>query len=135
MTTTLYLTANEQKWFDKFPESLKEGWAVAEETVHAYETEEDLKIRQRLTRFNTYPPTKKIIDQVNAGTPVEKVDLTGIPDEMFPTIMFTIGATGIAALMSVLLMQATKDEDIKALAQLSVIRHSLLEANASTPSA
>ncbi len=134
-TTTLHLTKNEQLWFNQFSDALKEGWDVKEETLDSYETDEDLDIRYRLARFHAYAPLKKLIEEAKSGKPTMQMSLKDIPQEMIPTIMFTIGAKGIAAMMSVLLAKSATDEDIKALAQLSMLRHSILEANASTPSA
>ncbi len=134
-TTTLYLTAEEKNVFEKLSDSLKEGWTVNEETGTAYETDEDLEIRYRLARFNSYPQLQEMIEKVRNGAATSEQSLENIPKELLPTLYFTMGAKGIAAAISALLTQIQDDEGVKALAVWSMLRHDLLEANASTPSA
>ncbi len=130
---TLLLTATERPWFDRLSEELKDGWVVQEETLDAYETDEALRIRSHMARFDSYPQLKDMIAAVRSGKPTKEWNVDGVPEELLPTVFFTIGARGIAAMMSALLTQLRSDEDIRGLASLSAIRHDLLAANASTP--
>jgi hypothetical protein len=129
--TTLFLTEPEAAAFAKLPEGLREGWTVEPETGTAYEDADVLKVRAGMARFDSYPQLKDIANDVLAGKQPNAAAFDGIPESVLPELYFTIGATGIAILVRILLPKVADDEDIAGLAGLTHLRHDILETNAS----
>lgn len=128
---TLILTADERKIFDTLPATLKEGWMVEEETGNAYETHEELSMRQRMASFEDFPQLQALAQQVTGNRPLAEISLQEVPPEILPEFCFTIGARGLSALIALALRQAKDDEDIEGLAGFTSLRHEMLIANTS----
>jgi len=131
MDHPLHLTKDEQKLFDALSDSLKEGWEVHDETLTAFESDDVLRIRLSMARLSKFPPTERIIKDVQGGKMPTPDMLDEIPEDILPTFFFTIGAKGVAAMMWILLQKIKDDEDIQGLAALSLIRHDILATNSS----
>lgn len=129
--TTLFLTEPEAIAFSALPESLREGWTVEPETGTAYEDADVLRVRAGMARFDSYPELKDIAKNVLAGQQPNSFVLGSIPESVLPELYFTIGATGVAILIRILLPNVKDDEDVSGLAGLTHIRHDILETNAS----
>lgn len=128
---TLHLTTEEQKWFETLPAALKEGWTVEPETIDAYETAEELQVRLNITRMPKFPPVDKLLQKLRDGADIKDVNLDDLPEEMMPSFFFAIGAKGVSIFMGALFKLAKDDEDVQALCAMSLIRHDILETNAS----
>lgn len=126
----LYLTGAERKVFEQLPEQLREGWKVMDETSEAYESPEALSIRAEIASFKKDPALKDYIEMLKEKN-LDTIQLPDLQDESIADFFFAIGARGIAAFMDTLLLDIRNDEDIRGLAHLSTMRHTLLNINAS----
>ena len=132
---TIYLTAGEQNVFQNLSPALREGWEVKEETLNAYETDEELDIRAHISRLSKHPAVAALMAQLKAGTPVQSLSINDIPEDILPTFYFAIGARGVSTLIMILLSELATDEDMQGLSGFTAIRHDILETNASVPNA
>ncbi|MBU2259435.1 hypothetical protein KKC44_02400 [Patescibacteria group bacterium] len=131
MMTTLHLTADEKKTFEKLPAQLQEGWTVEEETIDAYETPEVLTMRMKMADFKKYPEVETLVERMKDAKDIREVDLSGIQEGVLKEFAFTIGAKGLAAIIRFLLKETKTDADVQGLAGLSLMRHEILDTNAS----
>lgn len=129
---TLYLTGEERKLFEALSDPLKEGWTVEEERSTAYETAEELAMRQKMASFAEFPQVAALAKQVEAGSALSALSLHDVPQEVLPELCFTIGAKGLSVLMASLLKEIQGDEDVEGLMGLSLLRHEMLLSNAVT---
>jgi len=129
---TLHLTDGEQKVFAALPEKLKEGWEVQEERSSAYESAEELSMRQQMVSFVEFPQVAALAKQVEAGSALSTLSLHDVPQEVLPELCFTIGAKGLSVLMASLLKEIRSDEDVEGLMGLSLLRHEMLLSNTVT---
>ncbi|MFH1444638.1 MAG: hypothetical protein ABIG34_04620 [Candidatus Peregrinibacteria bacterium] len=129
---TLYLTTEEQKMFQALSDELKEGWTVEKEQSTAYETREELEMRQKMSSFDEFPQVASLAKQVTEGSPLEKLSLQDVPQEVLPELCFVIGATGLSVLITSLLKEIQSDEDVEGLMGLSLLRHEMLLSNSAT---
>ncbi|OIO55353.1 hypothetical protein AUJ46_01520 [Candidatus Peregrinibacteria bacterium CG1_02_54_53] len=127
---TLFLTTEEQKVFQALPDKLREGWTMEVERLTAYETVEELAMRQKMASFDEFPQIALLAKQVSEGSALEKLSLHDVPQEVLPELCFTIGATGLTVLMAKLLSVMQNDEDLEGLMGLSLLRHEMLLSNA-----
>lgn len=127
----LYLTAAESEKVRRLPESLLEGWAIEEETGTAYESDDVLRIRAGMARFDTFPALRDMAKSAAAGEKIDFSTLRGMPEAALPELCFTIGARGITVLIAGLIANAKSDEDVAGIAGLSSIRRDILRTNAS----
>jgi hypothetical protein len=111
----LFLTQEERtRLFEGLPAALQDAWKdkLRTETITAYETPEELKTRMLESEF-------------------EGLNVSDVPLEALPSFLFTIGASGVEALIALLLQQKDlTDQDMHGIASLSRTRHRLLEMNA-----
>ena len=129
--TTLYLTAQEKSLFDGLPDSIKQGWTVEAEKSDAYETPEVLRMRMQMVDLGKYPSALGILERLKNGEDLRNINLEGLSPDVLRELAFTIGAKGMAVLISRLLKSARTDKDIEGLAGMSLIRHEILEVNSS----
>src|SRR3989338_1997973 len=96
MAHPLYLTAQEQKVFEKLPAKLREGWKVEEEKLNAYETPRQLKIRREIFRKKDSKFLKLVKDLEKVKvirSPEDLVSQIGeIPKHLLLNIVFMLGA-------------------------------------------
>lgn len=131
---TLHLLPSEQSAFGKLPDALKEGWTVEAEKLKSFETAEQLQIRANMADFSKWPAMQALLDGLKKGQAPNMDSLESIPEEAVPELLFTIGASGISGLIGLLLQEIKNDEDLESVAGFSILRHDILEANASVPS-
>lgn len=127
----LYLTQDEKKIFENLSEALREGWKIQDETINAYETDEQLAVRVSMADTDRWPELKKLMQEMKEGKEVNVTDIKSIPESAMPELLFTIGARGVTMLIYALMQKAKDDQDIEGLAAFSMLRHDLLETNAS----
>lgn len=118
--------------FEALSDELKEGWTVEEERSTAYETSEELSMRQKMSSFDEFPQVASLAKQVADGSPLEKLSLQDVPQEVLPELCFVIGATGLSVLVATLLKEMKNDEDVEGLMGLSLLRHEMLLSNSAT---
>ena len=134
---TLYLRREEAKFFQSLSKDLQDGWQVEEEKGKANERPEELMMRYQMASFD-HPSIKTFVESVrgakSAGE-IEKAaasfDLASLPQEQAAELFFVLGTNLIGKIIQYLLQKATRDEDLDGIAALTLIRHFLLEANAS----
>ncbi len=131
MNKTLFLTDAERALFSALPSFVQEGWDVQTESLDAYESVRQMKIRYSLADFSFHPDMKVFAETIaNGGEPDMNI-LDTLNPEVEKEIFFVLGARGVKSLMETLLAEISNDEDVELLASLSVIRHELLSINAS----
>lgn len=132
MNATLYLHADERVSFDALSADIREGWTVEDETSDSYESVRQIALRYGMADFGMHPNVKTVVDQIANGTPPDAVSLKQIGPDVLKELFYAIGARGVRALMQTMLSNIRTDQDLEAYASLSVVRHKLLELNAST---
>ncbi|MBU0458006.1 hypothetical protein KJ652_00370 [Patescibacteria group bacterium] len=131
MLNTIHLTAEEKPQFDNFSDDLKEGWTVEDETIDAYEPPEVLKMRMQMVDLDKYPEALTILERLQSGEKLMDINLNDVGDDILRELAFTIGAKGMNVLIRSVLKSAKTDEDVEGLAGMTLIRHEILETNAS----
>lgn len=121
MNDMLYLTADEHARFGKLPESLRTRWNTEREELTAYETPEELQMRQKMLE-QEYPNLQEFF---TSDFPQKE-----LPDEWLLSAFFTLGAVRISMLIESILDNAQRVNDMETIAFLSQIRHMVLESNA-----
>jgi len=129
MIDTLYLTEGEQQQFACLSESLREGWKMESETGTVYETPEELYVRATMARFDLHPELEAFVEAVRAGNFDAEIP-DDLSEDALQELCFTIGAQGMTSLMTVLFSRIQSDEDLQALASMSMVRHDILKTNA-----
>ncbi len=132
--TTLYLTKAEEQAFGALPAGLREGWTVVAETLDSYETDKQLSMRARMSTLHKYDAVKRMVEDLMNGKDPSNMSLGDLPTEILPDFYFTIGARGVGKMMDMGMKELKTDDDVRGYASLSLIRHKLLETNASVPS-
>jgi hypothetical protein len=135
---TMFLTTSERAVFDALPRALREGWVerTKEEGGTAYESEKQRETRLRIVaeEYKRYPHLQRIAEgalkQVAEGKGPEDLSLEEIPQDALMPLLFSLGASGVSALIEALLGDVKSDEDLSGIAALSEVRHAILESNA-----
>lgn len=131
---SLLLTQEEAAAFDLLPADLREGWTVESETGTAFEHPRQLQMRMHMSSMKKYPFFVALAEKINAQENVDTdLMLRDLPDEYLAEMFFVIGARGLTYMMRSLLTSATTDDELKAVAAWSHIRHDILSANATVP--
>jgi hypothetical protein len=135
---TLYLTKEEvDNVFTKLPAKAQSSWKprLTVESLTTFETEDELQRRMSSVRTDDIPGIKEFVESFI--TMVQKKDLTNLSLNDVPEVailrhFYAIGACGMSALIEVALQDPELDDDaVFAIADFSVIRHAILQANAS----
>ncbi len=127
----LYLTADERKLFDVLSEELKEGWEVEEEVQDSYESPKVLAMRASMASFDMYPELEDLAKRIQTGEDVSNISLADVSEQVLGEFAFTIGAKGLSAFIEQLAKEIQSNEDILGLAGLTLLRHEILDTNAS----
>lgn len=137
MDTPLYLTADEKTLFDALPKDVRQSWEgrVAVENLTNYETKEQLMERMKTADYSKYPEVKTFIGKLTSnmisGKPLTEFNFDDFPNEALPLFLYTLGATGMTALMNLSLQEAALTPDgLEGTALLSAARRNLLASNA-----
>ncbi len=132
MNATIFLTPDERAAFETLPADVREGWSVQDETLDAYESVRQIAMRYGMADFGMHPSVKDIVEQILQGAAPDTVSLAHVGPDIQKEFYYMIGARGVRALMQTIASGMRTDEDVEAYAALSVVRHKLLELNAST---
>jgi hypothetical protein len=128
----LYLTQAEQRLFQALPAALSAGGEVKDETQQYEETSRKRSIRFQiarlhdpaLLRFREKALDTKSEDEFRAL--VQSVDLGKISERDMGQLLFALGPNGLSVIISGILKNAVKAEDIAMAASFSELRHELL---------
>lgn len=115
----------------------KKNWEkfIKMETFTAYETPAQIDARMRAVSYKKYPAVQNKIDayiaDMKAGKQVE-LSFDDFPEEALSSFLFSIGASGISALIDLYLHDPTVQdhpEIMEGIAALTRARHGILEKN------
>lgn len=138
MASMLFLTGEERKeiW-PRLPDVIKQEWEsrVREEIIDAYESAEELEKRMAQSQLGKSPAMQALIQDVAQnmvdGKSIQDVSVAGIPDDLVPDFLYSIGACGVSALLQMMLQNPElKAKDMEQVAALSRARHRILQINA-----
>ena len=131
---TLHLTTSEQSAFDALSEQLREGWTVKPETLTFKDTDHRRRIRFELLRIEDPAMQKFMASAAQAESPeafeklVQSTDFSDLSDSDFSELMFAIGPDGVTSMLGAALASVKTDEDVAYAAELSHVRHGILES-------
>ena len=129
----LYLTKDEKKLYDKLPAALKKAWGgeVVEETGTAWETEEELNRRILALSGPGTPGAKEFAEKIRGKMERkenwQQVDLSEIPQEMLPAMLYILGARGLSTMIQAVLAEA--NPHVESVTTFSEVCHILLQKN------
>ena len=126
----LLLTPSEQELFSTLSPELQEGWRVQTEDVTAVETEQELRIRQQLSSVCDDDEACTALESLRTGKPVGG-SLSHLPADLFREVAFVMGARGLTQVIESTIRTAKTDDDIRNIERLTLIRHGVLQSNAS----
>ena len=123
--------------WEKLPAAMQKHWKpmLTVESLQSFETEQELTKRMKTVRLDDIPGMKEFTDEFVQT--IEKGDLTKASLKNMPQVailrhFYSIGACGMSALIGIMLQDPALDEPaMQAVADFSVIRHAILESNAS----
>ncbi len=124
---TLLLTHDEQALYKGLSAELQTA-SVQDETIDAFESNDELALRYQMATFDRDPSVKNLLQYVREGK-YDQVDLESISPEILPDLYFTMGARGLSALAQSVLSTANSAEDLEQLEAITLIRHEILLAN------
>lgn len=134
MFRTLLLKKDERVFFEKLPDSLKQGWVAEEETLAFQDTDAHRRTRCQMMRIRDPRLHELRRKMVSAGSLEEAVMLAKsiTPGYLDPhdlaEIMFGLGPDVVSVLIRDMLRSATQDRHIERVLALSRIRHNQLQA-------
>ncbi len=133
MSIPLYLTAEERMVFEKLPAKVREGWIVMEEMLTSYETERQLKVRRNIFRRKD-PAFEALLAKLEGmkepGSFDDAMAAIGcVPKSLIMNLLFTMGAGFLRECVQGVLGSVKIADDLRAVAELSGLRHLLLESN------
>ena len=138
MVSLLFLTGEERaKIFPRLPAEIRSVWepGVREEVIDAYENAQELEKRMAQSQLGKSLAMQVLIkdvsDHMAEGKSIENISIAGVPDDLVPDFLYTIGASGVSALLQMML-QSPKlhPKDMESIAALSRARHRILQINA-----
>lgn len=134
MMDSLLLTQEEAEAFSRLSADLREGWTVEPESGTAFEHPKQIQMRMHMSSLKKYPFFRSFAEKLDAQDTADMYAMIGdIPEECYAEMFFVIGARGLTYMMRSLLTSATTDDELKAIAAWSQIRHDILSANATIP--
>jgi len=130
----LILTKEEQAFFLKLPGAVREGWVTEKETLPIKDNMRKLSIRialmhlvdPRFKEFQEKVKTTKSEEEV--ATVLRDLDLENVDSHDMQEILFAMGPVLIGFLIEEYLKIAKDDNTVKTVAAMTIIRHSILEA-------
>jgi hypothetical protein len=131
---TLHLTTDEKARFDSLSESLREGWSVAEEALTFADTQHRRRLRFEMLRVDDPRLVHFLEKAQQVNTPeefdalIKATDFTETSDGDFSELVFAIGPDGVTTLLGAAFDTVKTDEDVAYAAELSQVRHGLLES-------
>ncbi len=138
MASLLFLTGEERaNIVPALPAEIRSAWEanLREEVIDAYETTEELEKRMAQSQLGKSPAVQALIkdvsDHMAEGKSIENISIAGIPDDLVPDFLYSIGASGVSALLQMMLQSPKlKPKDMESIAALSRARHRILQINA-----
>lgn len=128
---TLLLTGKEEQMFSVLSPALQDGWKTEKETLQSFETPKQLQMRFHMSSLKKYPAFTVLKDMLEEGKNVTtETCLDAFSEDLLPEVFFLIGARGLSQLIESVLAVATMDEELKAVAAWSHVRHDILQTNA-----
>lgn len=131
---TLHLTTAEQSIFASLSDALREGWSTETETLSFQDTEHRRRIRFEMLKLDD-PRMQHFMEKASQAGSAEDLDalikgtdFSDVSDADFSELMFAIGPDGVTLLLHAALANAKDDDDVSYVAELSHIRHGLLES-------
>ncbi len=132
--STIYLTPAETKVFEALDAEKKQGYTVETETL----TYEDSPKRQKI-RFSFLnvidPELVRLKNEALAATSDEvflelarSIDIRKMEESQMADVFFALGPTVIGLLLAEILSQAKAKDDVDCVADLSSMRHVMLES-------
>ena len=129
---TVYLTSAERSLFDALPDSVRNGWQIAEETLTVAESPAQRRMRlhllqlrdPKLKNFITEAQGKNSVDEL--ATFVLSMDLKGVSEADLAELFFALGPTALTLIIADSLKKVKTDDDLDGINALVTIRHSLL---------
>lgn len=135
----LYLTAAEIDSFQELSDTLREGWVVHEEKTDGRVDDPARRaIRMQMLRLRD-PQLMQFVALAQKSNSADAVaalildtDMAHVSEHDMAELFFAIGPAPLTAVVASLLPRVSGDEDIEAIAALTLIRHSLLAAHSPT---
>lgn len=125
----LYLTPEEQQKFSKIDPTLTDGWRIETETLDCYESTLQLQMRYNMADFTMHPSMKDWAERILNGESVTKFSVADIDASAYKELFFVLGAKGLKAIIGSILEEVREDDDVRALQELCMARHKMLEIN------
>jgi len=138
MMNTLYLSASERLFLEKIPSDVRSGWEVADETGVYIDSPLKQKLRMSLMRLHDphllsfKEKAQKVATAEELKNMIADMDLSHVNESDLSALFFAIGPEVISRLIGHTLARATTDEQVEQVASLTLIRHSLYTAFASS---
>lgn len=130
----LYCSPAEKEAFLSLSDSLREGWAVKDETLTYTDTPKNREIRFMIARFHD-PKLLKIKEGFKSVKSdedfvklMETIDLGAMSETDLGQIVFALGPDALSAFILATMKTVDTDSDLVMLANLSELRHELLES-------
>lgn len=135
----LYLTAAEIDAFQELSDALREGWVVHEEKTDGRADDPARRaIRMQMLRLRDPKLMQFVASAQNSNSAdalaalILDTDMAHVSDHDMAELFFAIGHAPVTAVVASLLARVSTDEDVEAIAALTLIRHSLLAAHSPT---
>ena len=129
---TVYLTSAERSLFDALPDSVRNGWQIAEETLTVAESPAQRRMRLHLLQLRD-PKLKNFITEARGKNSVDELatfvlsmDLKGVSEADLAELFFALGPTALTLIIADSLKKVKTDDDLDGINALVTIRHSLL---------
>lgn len=104
---------------------------TADETLTSFENEEELVHRMSSASYDKFPEVAQVIEKFSKTANVDDLALEKLSDGAIETLLYSIGACGICAIVETAMQTDQFDRDgVEAIAVLTTVRHKILEKNA-----
>ena len=131
---SLYFTSEEEKIFASLDADLQKNWTVEQETLTYNDTPERRAFRFQIMRVQD-PILLRFQEQaINLQTDEEfmklakAVDLKEVDTNDLTHIVFALGPDAMTAIITELLKNTKKTEDVELAAAFAALRHGMLES-------
>ncbi len=132
-TGSAYFTAEEMKLLKTLPKATQDYFKgrVQPETLDTFETEEELVERMKSASYDKYPEVRQMVGELAKTGDVSAVSFEKMSDGALDTLLFSIGACGMSALIETSLQENVDASAADAIVSLSKARHRVLTVNSS----
>lgn len=132
---TCHLTVDEQALFSLLPQELRAKWQESvktEDQIDGFETAQQMAYRRGMILLDDMPEVRELItaaEKAMVTGDFTRVDFSSLGDKALNIFFSCLGASGVSIFVQYGLQGARTDEDIKAVASFSQVRHGLLQSN------